>query len=144
MLYLMPGGKLDWLRYCKKKSQNYLLTWSLPIFHRGSEKSSLDRRTIKVASKSKHGQDLGQKSLYRLPFEQALLTPEVMIWSLAEELKNDFLRLGRKRLVKVVSDSCYFYSKKRKEASLGIIDASFSAAQSRDSEFQQAGSIQYN
>lgn len=67
-----------------------------------------------------------------------------MIWSLAEELKNDFLRLGRKRLVKVVSDSCYFYSKKRKEASLGIIDASFSAAQSRDSEFQQAGSIQYN
>jgi len=54
MLYLMPGGKSDWLRYDKQKSQNCLLTQSLPISQSGLEKSWLDRRTNKVASKSKH------------------------------------------------------------------------------------------
>lgn len=49
-----------------------------------------------------------------------------------------FLGLGRKRLAKVTSHICYFYSKKRKEASLGRIAASFNATQSRGFEFQQA------
>lgn len=31
MLYLFPAGKSDWLKYDKKKSQNWLLTQSLPI-----------------------------------------------------------------------------------------------------------------
>lgn len=60
-----------------------------------------------------------------------------MIWSLAEEPKNDILGLGRKRLAKVTPDICYFCSKKRKEASLGRTAASFNAAQSRGFEFQQ-------
>lgn len=63
-----------------------------------------------------------------------------MFWSLAEEPKNDFLGLDRKRLAKETQDTCWFYSQKRKVASLGRIAAYFNAAQIRGFEFRQAAS----
>lgn len=64
------------------------------------------------------------RSPYHLPFAWALLKPEVIMGSLAEELKNDFLGLGRERLAKGKEIYYFWRTKRQLSGGRGLDDRS--------------------